>query len=236
MNVALASLLVGKLIIDIGARLKSASVGVNDLTRASVHSIKFLEVTSRNFGTSLDMSTAYHPQNDGQSERTIQTLEDMLRACVIDFGNGWVKHLPFVEFSYNNSYHASIKAAPFEALYGINSGSNCLLELEAGGISTHRRWRFEVGDKVNAQGSSLERGCLLANREINPSSVLSRNQIEITIDEVNVEAKPVTPLVKVRWNSKRGPEFTWEREDQFRKKYPHLFSKTGPSSSALLKP
>ncbi|GJV19267.1 putative reverse transcriptase domain-containing protein [Tanacetum coccineum] len=69
-------------------------------------------------GTSLDMSTAYHQQTDGQSKRTIQTLEDMLRACVIDFGNGWVKHLPLVEFSYNNSYHASIKAAPFEALYG----------------------------------------------------------------------------------------------------------------------
>nr|GEZ23220.1 putative reverse transcriptase domain-containing protein [Tanacetum cinerariifolium] len=69
-------------------------------------------------GTWLDMSTAYHPQSDGQSERTIQTLEDMLRACVIDFGNSWERHLPLVEFSYNNSYHASIKAAPFEALYG----------------------------------------------------------------------------------------------------------------------
>ncbi|GJS52863.1 putative reverse transcriptase domain-containing protein [Tanacetum coccineum] len=64
------------------------------------------------------MSTAYHPQNDGQSERTIQTLEDMLRACVIDFGKGWDRHLPLVEFSYNNSYHTSIKVAPFEALYG----------------------------------------------------------------------------------------------------------------------
>ncbi|GJX23207.1 putative reverse transcriptase domain-containing protein [Tanacetum coccineum] len=63
------------------------------------------------------MSIAYHPQTDGQSNRTIQTLEDMLCACVIDFGNGWVKHLPLVEFSYNNSYHASIKAASFEALY-----------------------------------------------------------------------------------------------------------------------
>ncbi|GJR06399.1 putative reverse transcriptase domain-containing protein [Tanacetum coccineum] len=63
-------------------------------------------------GTSLDMSTAYHPQTNGQSERTIQTLEDMLHACVIDFRNGWVRHLPLVEFSYNNSYHASIKAAP----------------------------------------------------------------------------------------------------------------------------
>ncbi|GJW35201.1 putative reverse transcriptase domain-containing protein [Tanacetum coccineum] len=69
-------------------------------------------------GTQLDMSMAYHPETDGQSERTIQTLEDMLRARVIDFGKGWEKHLPLVDFSYNNSYHASIKAAPFEALYG----------------------------------------------------------------------------------------------------------------------
>nr|GFA84767.1 reverse transcriptase domain-containing protein [Tanacetum cinerariifolium] len=69
-------------------------------------------------GTRLDMSIAYHPKTNGQSERTIQTLEDMLRACAINFGKGWVNHLPLVEFSYNNSYHASIKAAPFEALYG----------------------------------------------------------------------------------------------------------------------
>ncbi|GJV28906.1 putative reverse transcriptase domain-containing protein [Tanacetum coccineum] len=64
------------------------------------------------------MSTAYHPQTDGQSKRTIQTLEDMSRARVIDFGSSWDRHLPLVEFSYNNSYHASIKAAPYEALYG----------------------------------------------------------------------------------------------------------------------
>nr|GEX41009.1 reverse transcriptase domain-containing protein [Tanacetum cinerariifolium] len=69
-------------------------------------------------GTQLDMGTAYHPETDGQSERTIQTLKDMLRAYVIDFGKGWETHLPLVEVSYNNSYHASIKAAPFEALYG----------------------------------------------------------------------------------------------------------------------
>nr|GFC13557.1 reverse transcriptase domain-containing protein [Tanacetum cinerariifolium] len=60
-------------------------------------------------GTILDMSTAYHPETDGQRERTIQTLEDMLRACAIDFGKGWVNHLPLVEFSYNNSYYAMIK-------------------------------------------------------------------------------------------------------------------------------
>nr|GEW76045.1 reverse transcriptase domain-containing protein [Tanacetum cinerariifolium] len=69
-------------------------------------------------GTRLDMSTAYHPQIDSQSERTIQTIKDMLCACVIDFEKSWDRHLPLVEFSYNNSYHASIKAAPFEALYG----------------------------------------------------------------------------------------------------------------------
>ncbi|GKA29218.1 putative reverse transcriptase domain-containing protein [Tanacetum coccineum] len=79
---------------------------------------RFWQSLQKALGTQLNMSTAYHPQTDGQSERTIQTLEDMLRACVIDFGNGWDRHLPLVEFSYNNSYHTSIKAAPFEALYG----------------------------------------------------------------------------------------------------------------------
>nr|GEX86148.1 reverse transcriptase domain-containing protein [Tanacetum cinerariifolium] len=69
-------------------------------------------------GTQLDMSMAYHPQTDSQSERTIQTLEDMLHACVMDFGKCWDRHLPLVEFSYNNSYHTSIKATAFEALYG----------------------------------------------------------------------------------------------------------------------
>ncbi|GJU78395.1 putative reverse transcriptase domain-containing protein [Tanacetum coccineum] len=66
--------------------------------------------------TRLDMSTAYHPQTDGQSERTIQTLEDMLRACVLDFRGSWDVHLLLVEFSYNNGYHSSVRCAPFEAL------------------------------------------------------------------------------------------------------------------------
>ncbi|GKA01103.1 putative reverse transcriptase domain-containing protein [Tanacetum coccineum] len=69
-------------------------------------------------GTRLDMSTTYHPQTDGQSEHTIQTLEFMLRACVLDFEGSWDVHLPLVEFSYNNSYHSSVRCSPFEALYG----------------------------------------------------------------------------------------------------------------------
>nr|GEU73995.1 putative reverse transcriptase domain-containing protein [Tanacetum cinerariifolium] len=78
----------------------------------------FRKSLNKALDTQLDMSTAYHPQTDGQSERTIQTLEDMLHACVIDFGKGWDRYLPLVEFSYNNSYHTSIKAASFEVLYG----------------------------------------------------------------------------------------------------------------------
>jgi len=103
--------------------------------RDSHFTSRFWEKLHEALGTRLNRSTAYHPQTDGQSERTIQTMEDMLRACVLDFGGNWDTHLPLVEFSYNNSYHSSIKAAPFEALYGRKCrsplcwnevGDNCL--------------------------------------------------------------------------------------------------------------
>ncbi|GJY15522.1 putative reverse transcriptase domain-containing protein [Tanacetum coccineum] len=240
------------------------------------------------------MSTSYHPQTDGQSEKTIQTLKDMLRACVIDFGNGWVKHLPLVlvEFSYNNSYHASIKAAPFEALYG-RKFVGLRLEKENGAVQLTGPkipMEFEVGDKVMLKVSPWKgvvrfgkRG-KLNPRFVGPFKVIKRvgdvayklelpeelsrvhntfhvsnlkkyhadeplavlldglhfddklqfveEAIEITDREVKRLKRSRIPLVKVRWNSKRGQSFTWEREDQFRKKYPHLFSKTRPSSSA----
>ncbi|KAL4272854.1 hypothetical protein GQ457_13G014870 [Hibiscus cannabinus] len=69
-------------------------------------------------GTKVHLSTVFHPESDGQSERVIQVVEDMLGACVIDFGKNWEKSLPLVEFTYNNNYQASIQTAPFEALYG----------------------------------------------------------------------------------------------------------------------
>jgi hypothetical protein len=68
--------------------------------------------------TKLNFSSAYHPQTDGQTERTNQILEDMLKACALKYGKSWDKSLPYGEFSYNNSYQASIKMAPYEALYG----------------------------------------------------------------------------------------------------------------------
>lgn len=71
-------------------------------------------------GTRLDLSTIFHPQTDGQSERKIQVLEDMLRVCVIDFGGHWDKFLPLAEFVYNNNYHSSIDMVLFEAYIGGN--------------------------------------------------------------------------------------------------------------------
>ncbi|GKC55852.1 putative reverse transcriptase domain-containing protein [Tanacetum coccineum] len=124
-------------------------------------------------GTQLDMSTAYHPQTDGQNERTIQTLEDMLRSCVIDYGGSWDRHLPLVEFLYNNSYHASIKAAPFEALYGR--------KYQKSYADVRRRpLEFNVGDKVMLKVSPWKgvihfgkRG-KLSLRYIGPFKVLER--------------------------------------------------------------
>ncbi|GJU19846.1 putative reverse transcriptase domain-containing protein [Tanacetum coccineum] len=81
-------------------------------------------------GTRLDMGTAYHLQTDGQSERTLQTLKDMLRACVIDFSGNWDVRLPLAEFSYNNGYHSSIRCAPFEALYGRKCSATESVTLE----------------------------------------------------------------------------------------------------------
>nr|GEW12417.1 putative reverse transcriptase domain-containing protein [Tanacetum cinerariifolium] len=108
-------------------------------------------------GTNLDMSTAYHLQTDGQSKRTIQTLEDMLRACVIDFGSSWDRHLPLVEFAYNNSYLTSIKAAPYEALYKRKRRSPvCWSDIRDSQLTDKRlkSLEFKVGDMVLLKVSS----------------------------------------------------------------------------------
>ncbi|GJR06509.1 putative reverse transcriptase domain-containing protein [Tanacetum coccineum] len=273
-------------------------------------------------GTRLDTSTAYHPETDGQCERTIQTLEDMLHACVIDFGKSWDRHLPLVEFSYNNSYHTSIKAAPFEALYGrkcrspvcwaevgdaqltgpeiIHETTEKIVQIKSRIQAARDRQKsyadlkrkpmdFQVGDRVMLKVSPWKgvvrfgkRG-KLNPRYIGPFKVLSKvgdvayrlelpqqlsrvhntfhvsnlkkclsdESLVIPLDGLRIDDKlhfveePVEimdreikqlkrsriPIIKVRWNAKRSPEFTWEREDQFKKTYPHLFTKTVASSS-----
>ncbi|GKB61144.1 putative reverse transcriptase domain-containing protein [Tanacetum coccineum] len=222
----------------------------------------FLRSFQKAMGTRLDMSTAYHPETNGQSERTIQTLEDMLHACVIDFGNGWERHLPLIEFSYNNSYHASIKAAPFEALYDRKCRSPvCWAEVGdtqlTGPELIHETTEKIVLAKVGTVAYRLELPQQLSRvhstfHVSNPKKCLSDEPLAVPLDEIRIDDKlrfveePVEimdrevkrlkqsriPIIKVLWNSRRGPEFTWERKDQFRKKYPHLFTKTAPSTSA----
>nr|GFC80508.1 DNA/RNA polymerases superfamily protein [Tanacetum cinerariifolium] len=86
--------------------------------RDSRFTSRFWKGLQKAWGTRLKFSTAFHPQTDGQSEKTIQTLEDMLRACALEWTGNWDEYLCLVEFAYNNSWHASIKVAPFELLYG----------------------------------------------------------------------------------------------------------------------
>ncbi|GKE32132.1 putative reverse transcriptase domain-containing protein [Tanacetum coccineum] len=260
------------------------------------------------------MSTAYHPQMDGKIVHMIQTLEDMLRACVIDFSGSWDVHLPLAEFSYNNNYHSSIRCAPFEALYGkkcrspvlwAEIGESSLIGLELVQETTdkvvlikeklkvardrqksyadNRRkpLEFEVGDRVMLKVSPWK-GVIrfgkkgkLAPRYVGPFEILKRvgpvayrlrlpeelsgvhdkfhvsnlkkcladASFHVPLDEIMDDKtlrfveEPVEiidhenkslkctriSLVKVRWNSKHGPEFTWEREDYMKSKYPQLF-------------
>ncbi|GJR52626.1 putative reverse transcriptase domain-containing protein [Tanacetum coccineum] len=254
-------------------------------------------------------------QTDGQSERTIQTLKDMLHVCVIDFGKGWDRYLPLVEFSYNNIYHTSIKAAPFEALYGqkcrspmcwaevgdaqltgleiVHETTEKIIQIKkriqaARDRQKRKPLEFEVGDKVVLKVSPWKgvirfgkRG-KLNPRYIGPFKILAKvgtlayrlelpeqlsrvystfhvsnlkkcfvdEPLAIPLDEIQIDDKlnfieePVEimdrevkwlnqsciPVVKIRWNSRRGPEFTWEREDQMKKKCHHLF--VSPSSTS----
>ncbi|GJU49338.1 putative reverse transcriptase domain-containing protein [Tanacetum coccineum] len=220
-------------------------------------------------GTRLDMSTAYHPQADGQSKHTIQTLEDMLRA-----------------------YHACGKCAPFEALYGRKCRSpimwaedrlKAVRDRQKSYADKRRKLlEFSVGDYVLLKVSPWKgvvcfgKKGKLAPRFVRPFEIIEKvgpvayrldlpkelnsahdtfhvsnlkkcladPTLQVPLDEIRVDAKlnfvenPMEILerkfkklkrsriaiVKVRWDSKRGPEFTWERKDQMKLKYPHLFS------------
>nr|GEV74534.1 putative reverse transcriptase domain, ribonuclease H-like domain, aspartic peptidase domain protein [Tanacetum cinerariifolium] len=269
--------------------------------RDSLFTSRFWKTLQEALGTQLNLSTAYHLETDGQSERTIQMLEDMLRACVIDFGNSWDRHLPLVEFSYNNSYHASIKAAPFEALYGrkcrspvywsevrdsqltglelIQETTRKIVQIKNWLVISRSRQKsyadvrrkqmeFEAGDMVMLKVSPWKgvirfgkRG-KLSPRYIRPFEIIKRigpvayklelpeklsgihntfhvsnlkkcladENLLIPLEEIQLDDKlhfieePVEiidrevkqlkqsriPIVKVRWNSRRGPEYTWE--------------------------
>ncbi|GKA41946.1 putative reverse transcriptase domain-containing protein [Tanacetum coccineum] len=205
----------------------------------------------------LELLSYYDCETDSQSERTIQTSEDMLRVCVLDFGKSWDKHLPLVEFSYNNSYHTSIKAIPFEALYGRN---RIKVSRDRQKSYADVRWKpleFQIEDKVMLKVSPWK-GRLELPEQLsrvhstfhvsNLKKCMADEPLAIPLDEIQIDDKlhfieePVKIMdhevkhlkqsliliVKVRWNSRRGHEFTWERKDKMQKNYPHLFLNSAP--------
>jgi hypothetical protein len=106
-----------KLYVDEVIRLHGVPISIIS-DRDPRYTLRLWLSLQRAMGTRLNLSTTFHPQTDGQSERTIQTLEDLLRSCVLEFGRNWEDLLPLVEFTYNNSHQTTIGMAPYEALYG----------------------------------------------------------------------------------------------------------------------
>ena len=121
--------------------------------------VHFWKSFQKAMGIRLMMNTTFHPQTDGQSERTMQVLEDMQRACVLDHKGSWEEHLPLVEFSYNNSYQTSIQMAPYEDLYGSPCRSPiCWTEVEESSITSLDLIRdtFEKVGLIRQSSHSLE--------------------------------------------------------------------------------
>ncbi|GJS07662.1 putative reverse transcriptase domain-containing protein [Tanacetum coccineum] len=246
---------------------------------------QFWQSLQEAFGTQLDMSTAYHPETDGQSERTIQTLEDMLRACVIDFRKAEVGDAQLTGPEIIHETTEKIIQIKHH-LQASRDRQKCYADKRC------KPLEFQVGDKVMLKVSPWKgvirfgkRG-KLNPRYIGPFKILAKvgtvayrlglpeklsrvrstfhvsnlkkclpdEPLTIPLDEIHIDEKlnfieePVEimdrkikrlkqsriPIVKVHWNSRRGPEYTWEREDQMQKKYPHRFVNPIMAASAII--
>ncbi|GKA50852.1 putative reverse transcriptase domain-containing protein [Tanacetum coccineum] len=241
----------------------------------------FWKSLNKELGTRLDMSTSYHPQTDGQSERTIQTLEDMLRSCVLDFGKVGDSQLTGPEIIHETT----------EKIVQIKSHIQAARDSQKSYGDVRRKpLEFQVGDKVMLKVSPWKGVIRFGKRgKLNPRYIgpfkiiakvgivayrlelleqlstvhstfhvsnlkkcMSDEPLAIPLDEIQVDDKlhfieklveimdhhvkclkqSRIPIFKVRWNSRRGLEFTWEREDQMQKKYPHLFLISAPMADA----
>ncbi|GJW76615.1 putative reverse transcriptase domain-containing protein [Tanacetum coccineum] len=256
---------------------------------------RFWQSLQSALGTQLDMSTTYHPETDGQSKRTIQTLKDMLRAYVIEFGKGWEKHLPLITYLLGRSWRCSTHRTrnnpeTTEKIVQIRQRLQAARDRQRSYANIRRKpLEFQVGDRVMLKVSPHKGVIQFGKRgKLNPwyigpfkileqiglvtyklelleelrnvhntfyvsnlKKCLSDESLGIPMkelwlnDKLNFVEEPVEimdrevkqlkkiriPIVKVRWNSKRGPEFTWECKDQIRAKYPHLFSNITPASN-----
>ncbi|GJT91825.1 putative reverse transcriptase domain-containing protein [Tanacetum coccineum] len=169
----------------------------------------------KSLGTQLDTSTTYHPQTDGQSERTIQTLEDMLRACAINFGGNWDTHLPLVKFSDNNK--ATDKNVQIKERLKMARDRQ---------KSYADNWRkpleFSINDKKCLADANLH--VPLDEIKIVNSLRSVEEPVEIMDHKVKKLKQSWIPIEKVRWNSQRGPEYTWECKEEMKRKYLQLFA------------
>nr|GEX25867.1 putative reverse transcriptase domain-containing protein [Tanacetum cinerariifolium] len=212
-------------------------------------------------GTNLDMSTAYHPQTDGQSERTIQTLEDMLHACVIDFGRGWALYgrkcrspVCWAEVREAQLTSPEMIQETTKKIILIKQRIQAAQDRQKSYADRKRKpMKFEVGDMVmlkagtssRIEQSPLHFPCVkpekcyadeplampLEGVHIDYTLQFVEEPVEIMEQEIKRLKRTRIPLVKVHWNSRRGPKFTWEREDSFKQKYPHLFTNRTSSST-----
>ncbi|XP_076891554.1 uncharacterized protein LOC143543001 [Bidens hawaiensis] len=155
-------------------------------------------------GTRLNISTAYHPQTDGQSERTIQTLEDMLRACVLDFGGSWDDHLHLAEFSYNNSYHSSIGMPPFEMLYG----RRCRTPVCWGEIGQKEMGSIEVVQETSSKFDQIKARMKAAQDRQKSYADKRRRPIEFNVgDYVMLKVSPWKGIIRFRKRGKLSPRY-----------------------------
>jgi hypothetical protein len=155
-------------------------------------------------GTRLQFSTAFHPQTDGQSERTIQTLEDMLRACVLDFGGSWDTFLPLAEFSYNNSFHASIGMPPYEMLYG----RKCRTPICWGEVGQRELGSTEIVQKTTESIQLIRDRLRTAQSRQKSYADKRRSALEFEVgDDVLLKVSPWKGVIRFRKRGKLGPRF-----------------------------
>jgi len=170
---------------------------------------RFWVSLSKALGTKLHPSMAAHPQSDGQLERTIEILDDMLRACVLEFGGNREKYIPLIEFAYNNSYQSTIRMPPFEALYGRRCRPPICWE--------------EVGDR-GLLGPDLVQETIEKIRIIRKRMVAAQNRqkscadkrhvpLEFVIgDMVFLKVFPMKGVVRIDKSNKLNPRYAWPFE------------------------